>query len=135
MIQDAKSANITGSKAYSGCLQYPLVIAVTWPLKICGGYAVYSIGVLLHFFIALFAAGIYFVASRKLDFLTGHPFVCGLFYCIVVFLVMNLIVLRLSDLSRDYDRPFGAYAPPQSVPESFSYPPYKSRCSRPASDQ
>ena len=40
----------------------------------------YILGLSLHYCIALFAAGVYCLASRKLDFLREHFFVCGLFY-------------------------------------------------------
>ncbi len=63
-----------------------------------GGAGTYVLGILLHFFIACSAAAIYYAVSRKLDFLTAHPVVCGLFYGIAVFLVMNFIVLPLSAL-------------------------------------
>jgi hypothetical protein len=53
---------------------------------------------LLHFFIACSAAAIYYAVSRKLGFMTEHAVVCGAFYGIAVFLVMNLIVLPLSAL-------------------------------------
>ncbi len=61
-----------------------------------GGLATWVLGVALHFFIAFSAAAVYYAASRKLAFLKDHPLVCGLFYGIAVFLVMNLIVLPLS---------------------------------------
>ena len=63
-----------------------------------GGAGTYALGVLLHFFIALSAAAIYYAASRRLDFLVEHPLVCGLFFGIAVELVMNLVVLPLSAL-------------------------------------
>jgi len=63
-----------------------------------GGTGTYILGVLLHFFIALSIATIYYAASRRLGFLKEHPLVCGLFYGIAVELVMNLIVLPLSAL-------------------------------------
>jgi hypothetical protein len=63
-----------------------------------GGAGVYALGVLLHFFIAISAATIYYAASRKLLFLREHALVCGLFYGIAIFLVMNLVVLPLSAL-------------------------------------
>jgi hypothetical protein len=63
-----------------------------------GGAVTYVLGVLLHFFIALSAAAIYYAASRKLTFLKEHPLVCGLFYGIAVELVMSYIVLPLSAL-------------------------------------
>jgi hypothetical protein len=61
-----------------------------------GGTGTWILGMLLHFLIAFVAATIYYYASRKLDFLAPHFVVCGLFYGIAIFLVMNLIVLPLS---------------------------------------
>ena len=63
-----------------------------------GGAATYVLGVLLHFFIALTAAAVYYIASRPLKFLTEHWFVCGLIYGAIVDQVMTLIVLPLSAL-------------------------------------
>jgi hypothetical protein len=68
------------------------------PRALHGGNAVYLLGVLLHFFIALSAAAVYYAASRRLAFLKEHPIVCGLFYGVAVDLVMQLIVLPLSAL-------------------------------------
>ena len=56
------------------------------------------LGVLLHFLIAFSAAAIYCFSSRRLPFLRDHWLVCGLYYGIAVFLVMNLIVLPLCGL-------------------------------------
>ncbi len=61
-----------------------------------GGVPAWILGVVLHFFIAFSAATIYCLSSRRLAFLKEHFFVCGLFYGIAVFLVMNLIVVPLS---------------------------------------
>jgi hypothetical protein len=63
-----------------------------------GGPVIYFLGVSLQFFIALSAAAIYYAASRKLAFLKDHALICGLFYGVAVFLVMNLIVVPLSAL-------------------------------------
>jgi hypothetical protein len=63
-----------------------------------GGAGTYVLGVALHFFIACSAAAIYYGASRKLDFMTEHPLVCGLFFGAAVEDVMRLIVLPLSAL-------------------------------------
>jgi hypothetical protein len=78
----------------------PLAIAagLLGPQAFRGGAAIYILGVLLHFSIALSAAAIYFAASRKLQFLTEYPLVCGLFFGAAVELVMRLIVLPLSAL-------------------------------------
>src|SRR6266567_6188810 len=63
-----------------------------------GGVGTYVLGVVLHFFIACSAAAVYYAASRKLEFLTEHPLVCGLFFGAAVEEVMNLVVLPLSAL-------------------------------------
>jgi hypothetical protein len=63
-----------------------------------GGVGTYALGIVLHFFIALSAAAIYYAASRKLVFLREHPLVCGLFFGAAVEEVMNLVVLPLSAL-------------------------------------
>jgi hypothetical protein len=60
-----------------------------------GGIDVWILGVVLHYFIAISAAAIYCIASRKLEFLGDHWLVCGIFYGIAIFLVMNLVVLPL----------------------------------------
>jgi uncharacterized membrane protein YagU involved in acid resistance len=63
-----------------------------------GGAGTWIVGLLLHFFIAFSVATVYCLASRRLEFLVEHWLVCGLFYGIAVFLVMNLVVLPLSAL-------------------------------------
>ena len=63
-----------------------------------GGAGTWILGVVLQYFIALSAAAIYCLSSRRLRFLKDHWLVCGLFYGIAVFLVMNLIVLPLCAL-------------------------------------
>jgi len=61
-----------------------------------GGTATWILGLFLHFFIACSAAAIYYAASRKLTYLRDSPIVCGMFFGIAIFLVMNLVVLPLS---------------------------------------
>jgi hypothetical protein len=63
-----------------------------------GGTGTYVLGFFLHFFIALSASAVYYAASRRLRFLTEHWLVCGMFFGIAVYLVMNLIVLPVSAL-------------------------------------
>jgi hypothetical protein len=60
-----------------------------------GGAGLWILGVFLHYFIAISAAAIYGVASRRLEFLQDHWLVCGIFYGIAIYLVMNLVVLPL----------------------------------------
>jgi hypothetical protein len=61
-----------------------------------GGAATWILGLAIHFFIALTMATVYYAASRKLPFLIDYPLVCGLFYGMGLYLVMNLVVVPLS---------------------------------------
>ena len=63
-----------------------------------GGTGTYILGVFLHFFVAVSAAAVYYLASRRLAFLKEHALVCGLFYGIAIYLVMTFIVLPLCAL-------------------------------------
>jgi hypothetical protein len=63
-----------------------------------GGISTFVLGVKLHCFVALSAATVDYVASRRLRYLKDHALVCGLFYGIAINFVMNLIVLPLSAL-------------------------------------
>jgi hypothetical protein len=63
-----------------------------------GSVPIWILGVFLHYFIAFSAATFYCLASRKLAMLKDHFIVCGIFYGIGFFLVMNLVVLPLSAL-------------------------------------
>ncbi len=63
-----------------------------------GGVGTYLLGVVLHFFIALSAAAVYYVASLRLGFMKEHPLVCGLLFGAAVEDVMRFVVLPLSAL-------------------------------------
>ena len=62
------------------------------------GWTSALIGLACHFTIALTAAGLYYIASRKLRLLLEHPVLCGLLYGECVFLFMYFAVLPLSAL-------------------------------------
>jgi len=61
-----------------------------------GGAAIWTLGLALHYFIALSAAAIYCGASRWLGFLRKHFFFGGVICGAAVFLGMNLVVLPCS---------------------------------------
>jgi hypothetical protein len=63
-----------------------------------GGAGFWLLGVFLEFFIAVSAATVYCLTSLRLPFLRTNFVICGLFYGIAVFLVMNLMVLPLCAL-------------------------------------
>jgi hypothetical protein len=63
-----------------------------------GGVGVYILGIVLHYFIALSAAAIYYGASLRLAYLRESWLICGLFFGAAVDTVMRLVVLPLSAL-------------------------------------
>ena len=61
-----------------------------------GGMKTVLLGVAFHFLIATTAAAVFYLASRKLDFLIQWPIPMGLLYGVLVYLFMNLVVVRSS---------------------------------------
>jgi uncharacterized membrane protein YagU involved in acid resistance len=66
------------------------------PTSYQGGLKTAALGLFLHFVIAFGAATAYFIASRKLTFLTNRALIYGALYGIAVHLFMSFIVLPLS---------------------------------------
>ncbi|MGH9844251.1 MAG: hypothetical protein ACREEM_36475 [Blastocatellia bacterium] len=64
-----------------------------------GGYKTAALGVASHFLIALGAAAVYALASRKLPLLLEHVYLSGALYGVAVFWFMQLVVLPLSAIS------------------------------------
>jgi hypothetical protein len=58
-----------------------------------GGWATAGLGIAVHFFVAFVIVTIFYLASRKIDFLTIHPVVSGVLYGIGVYIVMYWFVL------------------------------------------
>ena len=65
-----------------------------------GGVATALLGLLLHYLIALIWTLVLLVALRTIGALRRHLVVLGIVYGIIVWSVMNLIVLPLSNVSR-----------------------------------
>ncbi len=61
-----------------------------------GGMATAALGIVLHFVIAIGAATVYYLASRKLTFLVSNAVACGVVFGGLVYLFMHLVVLPLS---------------------------------------
>jgi len=81
LIPQTIASGILGMKSYSG------------------GAQTAALGVVLHFVIALGAATVYYLASRKLVFLVDRAVLFGLIYGGLVYLCMHLVVLPLSAVS------------------------------------
>lgn len=58
-----------------------------------GGVITAGLGLALHFFVAFMVVTIFYLASRKIGFLTLHPVVSGMLYGIGVYVVMYWLVL------------------------------------------
>ena len=65
-----------------------------------GGAKTAILGLALHFLIATVAAAVFYFASRKWLFLVEQPILAGLLYGIPVYLVMNFLVLPLSQVAQ-----------------------------------
>ena len=61
-----------------------------------GGATTATLGVLLHFVIALGAATVYFLASRKLTLMAEHAVLCGMIFGGLVYIFMHTVVIPLS---------------------------------------
>jgi hypothetical protein len=58
-----------------------------------GGLVTAGFGLALHFFVAFVVISVFYLASRKIEFLAIHPVVSGVFYGIAVYIVMYWFVL------------------------------------------
>ena len=58
-----------------------------------GGRVTAGLGLALHFFVALVVVSVFYLASRKIEFLTSHSVVSGVLYGIGVYVVMYWFVL------------------------------------------
>jgi hypothetical protein len=61
-----------------------------------GGLVTAGLGLALHFFVALVVVSVFYLASRKIEFLTIHPVVSGVLYGIGVYIVMYCLVLPMA---------------------------------------
>jgi len=58
-----------------------------------GGLVTAGLGLALHFCVAFVVVTVFYLASRKIEFLTLHPVVSGALYGICVYIVMYWLVL------------------------------------------
>ena len=58
-----------------------------------GGLVTAGLGLALHFFVAFVVVTVFYLASRRIGFLTLHPVVSGVLYGIGVYIVMYWFVL------------------------------------------
>lgn len=61
-----------------------------------GGTGIILLGILLHYCIAIFFTGLFFILYSKLPIMAANRLVSGLLYGIIIGLVMNFIVVPLS---------------------------------------
>ena len=58
-----------------------------------GGLVTAGFGLALHFFVAFVVISVFYLASRKIEFLAIHPVVSGVLYGIAIYIVMYWFVL------------------------------------------
>ena len=57
------------------------------------GLVTAGLGLALHFFVAFVVVSVFYLASRRIEFMTIHPVVSGVLYGIGVYIVMYWLVL------------------------------------------
>jgi len=70
------------------------------PSSFQGGTATMALGLAIHFFIAFSATTVFYLASRKIAFMTGHVVAAGLLYGLAVYTFMYWVVTPLSAARR-----------------------------------
>jgi hypothetical protein len=73
-----------------------------------GGWPSAGLGLVCHFVIAFGAATVYYLASRKIPFMTNQPVIAGLLYGEIVFWFMQFVVV---EFSRAHRRPIAQWDP------------------------
>jgi hypothetical protein len=63
-----------------------------------GGWATAALGLAFHFLIAFTATAVFYLASRKIAFLTRQAIASGALYGIAVYLFMYFVVMPLASL-------------------------------------
>lgn len=69
------------------------------PESFRGGWWTAGLGLVIHFFIAFSAATFFYVASRKLKWLTERAVLSGIAYGVCVYVVMYWVVIPLSRIA------------------------------------
>src|ERR1039458_6422906 len=77
-----------------------IATGVLGPRAYGGGGGTVALGFVLHFVIALGAAAVYYLASRKLPLLLTRAVLGGMIYGALVYLFMHYVVLPLSAVDR-----------------------------------
>lgn len=72
--------------------------ALIGPQSFEDGWPTAALGLALHFFIA--CSAVFYLASRKLVFMTRQPVLSGMLYGVVVYLIMYWVVIPLSRYHR-----------------------------------
>lgn len=73
---------------------------VLGPRSFSGGRETAAIGLGFHFLIAFSAATVFYMASRKLLWMTQQPILAGVLYGVAIYLVMYWIVMPLSNFRK-----------------------------------
>jgi hypothetical protein len=79
------------------------------------GGAAPPLGTLLHFFTAVCAAFVFYLASRRFSFLTRSPWLSGAVFGVCVYVFMHFVVIPLSQL------PFRVQSPGNMIGELLSH--------------
>ena len=93
------SAYINNPKATPEVVLRHVASGVFGPKARTGGNEMIFFGLLFHFIIATGFAALFVLLSRKFTFLTKHFVISGLLYGVLVWGVMSLVIVPLSQVS------------------------------------
>ena len=96
-ILDITSAFVIASIRGTGSMRMlqGITSGLIGPRSFQGGLTTAACGLAIHFLIAFTVVTIFYLASRRINFLTEHPVVSGILYGIAVYLFMYWVVIRL----------------------------------------
>jgi hypothetical protein len=98
-IPDALIFNVLRGITPEMLLQY-IASGLIGAASFHGGLVSTGLGLVLHYLIALGWTILFYIASREIAILTRRPILSGLIYGDVIYLVMNFVILPVSNVSR-----------------------------------
>jgi hypothetical protein len=95
---DALAAGVVSQVSFTRLFQFIASGAFGREEAFAGGTTMILWGILFHYFIAYFWTTLFFLAYPRVPLLQKNKYIVGLFYGVLVWLIMNLLVLPMSQI-------------------------------------
>ncbi len=96
---DALAAIVVYSADPYRLFQFIASGAVGREIAFSDGHGSFFLGVFFHYFIATFWSGFFVVIYYRIKWVRSNRIISGLLYGVVIWIVMNMVVLRLSQIA------------------------------------